>query len=869
MPCHPAVAPRDPAGKWARTMDAITPMLAAPTDTVSHESGTAGSGSAAPRRGRRTAPFAFPLILLATMLAGCASSSHARQPDPDAIGMEGYRHVDDLYVVDCLLPGEVRQLGRMTYLTPRRPVKTTAFDCRVRGGEYVAYDRANYKTALRVWREKAEGGDAEAQVIVGEIYEKGLGISPDYASAAEWYRKAADQGNERALTNLAYLYEQGLGVEQDLAKAINLYRKAAGDVGDELMFASAARDKVEKMRAELERELNEARTQQRALTRQIEELQQRLAQQQSQRQEDKETIAALQNLLADTNARLADKTQRLDHLASMQVPRGSAGEDERGETMPPDTVLSEKEIEEAREELVQREQAIERREQELASREAQLAQKEVKLRKEIESQRQALAREETRIREELESKRETLAREEAEVREELKELEARREALAQAEVDTGEELQARREALNRREAELQERIQARRDALALQQAEAEQELQARREALARQEATVRAQAEARRDAKVQLEALKRELAQARDEARIRAEALTSREETLKRQEEALTLQAEVLKRREEALARREQELTQQASSQVTDIEKRQREPEASTLAKLRERMDFGRYYALVIGLQDYRYWDELGSARRDASRIADVLASKYGFETQVLHDAGAIEILAALNELRGRTRESDNVLIYFAGRGQLRRPVQDSLVGYWLPIDARREMTTLWLPNSQINEQIALLEARGVMVVADSCFAGAMSTDPASLLTGSSVELTERRIRLGLERRARYTLSSGGLHPVMDPREGEHSIFARAMIEVLTQNNGVLSEQALVQQVADRVTRRAEEMGIEQRPELKPIRSAGHIPGGSFYLVPRGNQTATLSSWLESFGPIGDARSVQAENRGP
>ena len=37
-------------------------------------------------------------------------------------------------------------------------MRTTALDCEIRGGEYVAYDRADYKTALRVWLETAEAG---------------------------------------------------------------------------------------------------------------------------------------------------------------------------------------------------------------------------------------------------------------------------------------------------------------------------------------------------------------------------------------------------------------------------------------------------------------------------------------------------------------------------------------------------------------------------------------------------------------------------------------------------------------------------------------------------------------------------------------
>ena len=46
----------------------------------------------------------------------------------------------------------------MNYLAPRRAIKTTALDCEIRGGEYIAFDRADYRTSLNVWMEKAQTG---------------------------------------------------------------------------------------------------------------------------------------------------------------------------------------------------------------------------------------------------------------------------------------------------------------------------------------------------------------------------------------------------------------------------------------------------------------------------------------------------------------------------------------------------------------------------------------------------------------------------------------------------------------------------------------------------------------------------------------
>ena len=100
-------------------------------------------------------------VVLASILALLAAGAEARarkRPDPKP---------EDLLVVDCLLPGQVRSLGeRTTYVTRRRPTRTTAQECRVRGGEYTAYDRADLATSLAVWLEGAQAGDAVAQLRV-------------------------------------------------------------------------------------------------------------------------------------------------------------------------------------------------------------------------------------------------------------------------------------------------------------------------------------------------------------------------------------------------------------------------------------------------------------------------------------------------------------------------------------------------------------------------------------------------------------------------------------------------------------------------------------------------------------------------------
>src|SRR5580658_6195876 len=146
---------------------------------------------------------ACPVFLRFSVLAaaiGLIVGSGTVVPEARA---QAIRNAEDLLVVDCLLPGQIRRLGaQATFMSARRPIRTTQADCQIRGGEYVAEDRANYQTALKVWRDSADAGDPEAMNYVGEIYLKGLGIDPNYALAMTWFKQSADKGNNRAKINL-------------------------------------------------------------------------------------------------------------------------------------------------------------------------------------------------------------------------------------------------------------------------------------------------------------------------------------------------------------------------------------------------------------------------------------------------------------------------------------------------------------------------------------------------------------------------------------------------------------------------------------------------------------------------------------------
>ena len=61
---------------------------------------------------------------------------------------------------------------------------------------------------------------------------------------------------------------------------------------------------------------------------------------------------------------------------------------------------------------------------------------------------------------------------------------------------------------------------------------------------------------------------------------------------------------------------------------------------------------FGRYYALVIGNNQYEHLPALKTAVNDASVVADLLRRDYGFEVELLLNATRDQLVDQLNRLR-------------------------------------------------------------------------------------------------------------------------------------------------------------------------------------------------------------------------
>ena len=243
----------------------------------------------------------------------------------------------------------------------------------------------------------------------------------------------------------------------------------------------------------------------------------------------------------------------------------------------------------------------------------------------------------------------------------------------------------------------------------------------------------------------------------------------------------------------------------------------------------------GKYYALIIGNDTYSTYPALKSAASDAKAIGAVLQSKYGYDVKLLTNANRFEILSALNDMRETLKENDNLVVYYAGHGE----IDNSRQGYWLPVDAQASAPNTWISNRAVSDILTTMEAKHVLVIADSCYSGTMTRSSLATFGGGMPDSAWGDwVKTMVAGKSRTALTSGGVQPVADAaNNSEHSVFASALLSTLNSNNQLLTGQQLFREIATGMALRNQKAGLQQAPEYAPIQFAGH-EAGEFFLQP-------------------------------
>lgn len=240
----------------------------------------------------------------------------------------------------------------------------------------------------------------------------------------------------------------------------------------------------------------------------------------------------------------------------------------------------------------------------------------------------------------------------------------------------------------------------------------------------------------------------------------------------------------------------------------------------------------GKQWLFGIGISKYVELPNLTNAVKDVKDVINVLTEDYGvsrLNTVTLFDENANRenLIHQLDQLAEKVGSDDSLLIYFAGHGYLNTTTD---MGYWIPYDAKKGRTSLYIGNSTIRDHLKAIKSKHTLLIADSCFSGSFFVRGASR---SSVALQE------LESiPSRWAICSGRHdEEVSDGVPGGNSPFAQSILDALGGNTNQLLNVA---KLADRVVEQTRS-NYEQLPEGNPIQGVGH-KGGQYIFHRKANE---------------------------
>lgn len=241
-------------------------------------------------------------------------------------------------------------------------------------------------------------------------------------------------------------------------------------------------------------------------------------------------------------------------------------------------------------------------------------------------------------------------------------------------------------------------------------------------------------------------------------------------------------------------------------------------------------MQFGNYYALIIGIDNYiGQWAPLKNAVSDAKAINLMMRSKYKFDyiKELYNDQATRQnIITELEWLVANVKPTDNLLIYYSGHGEFNQALNK---GYWVPVDARAASTSYYISNSDIQTFLGGIKSKHTLLISDACFSG-------DIFRGNTVsvpfEESEKYYAKVNSVSSRKALTSGGVEPVLDGGREGHSVFAYYLLKALDTNSKQYYDASqLFDNIKIPVINNS-----DQSPQFNAIKNAGD-EGGQFIFL--------------------------------
>jgi uncharacterized caspase-like protein len=221
--------------------------------------------------------------------------------------------------------------------------------------------------------------------------------------------------------------------------------------------------------------------------------------------------------------------------------------------------------------------------------------------------------------------------------------------------------------------------------------------------------------------------------------------------------------------------------------------------------------NYSNSWALIIGINDYKYASPLGYAVNDAEAIADILEKKFNFPKK------NISLLINENATIDKIRKSffeytstmkitpdDRLLVFYAGHGHTMTGKRGE-VGFLVPIDGNIENIDSLIRWDELTRNADLIPAKHIFFLMDACYGGLAFLRSPSF--GSM-----RFIGDMLKRYARQVLTAGKADETVADGGGirpGHSIFTAHLLNALegsaSTQEGIITANGVMAYVYDHV----------------------------------------------------------------
>ena len=241
-----------------------------------------------------------------------------------------------------------------------------------------------------------------------------------------------------------------------------------------------------------------------------------------------------------------------------------------------------------------------------------------------------------------------------------------------------------------------------------------------------------------------------------------------------------------------------------------------------------------KYYALLIGNNDYKYWNKLDSPVNDVVEIGKILENKYGYKVDVVKNANSNLLKNKLIELSKKVTSDDNLLIYYSGHGD-RNLLMSPIRAYWIPTDAAQTFDAKWINTEDVSAMISQIPAKHILIMVDSCYAGSTIKGTSTTegdYTTSKKDFSAKYITKMLARRTRQVITSGNVERVVDAYIQNHSLFAYKFLDILKKNENYTTGRIVYGELHKYIVD-----ATSTNPQFSKLKNMGDIDGEFFFIV--------------------------------